>query len=87
MLDGLKLAPLGLAGISGETGAGEDGEDLSYSSSEKVKSNCYSSRSSSSEQFSTINPSRGGELLATGNPSASLTVLVPAPLDRMIVGG
>jgi hypothetical protein len=66
---------LGLAGISGETGAGEDGEDLSYSSSEKVKSNCSSSRSSSSKQFSIINSSRGGELLATGNPFASLTVL------------
>lgn len=87
MLDGLKVAPLGLAGGSGATGAGKDGEDPSLSSSEKVKSICSSSSSSSSKQTSSINPSKGGELLATGDPFASLTVLVSAPLDEKIAGG
>jgi hypothetical protein len=83
----LKLAPLGLAGISGVTGAREDGGDLSYSSSKIVKFNCSSSRSSSSKQSSTINPSRGGELLSTGDLSTSLSVLVPVPLNEMTTGG
>ena len=61
--------------------------DISSSSSEKVKSTCSSSKSSSLEQSSTINPTRGGELLATGDPFASLTVLVPAPLDEKTIGG
>ena len=87
LLDGLKLAPLGLTGISGVTGAREDGGDLSYSFSKIVKFNCSSSRSSSSEQSSTINPSRGGELLSTRDPSTSLSVLVPVPLDEMIAEG
>jgi len=87
LLDGLKLALLGLVGISRVTGAREDGGDLSYSSLKKVKSNCSSSRSSSSEQSSTINTSRGGELLSTGDPSASLIVLVPVPLDEMTAWG
>jgi hypothetical protein len=52
-----------------------------------VKSNCSSSRSSSSEQSSTINTSRGGELLSTGDPSAFLIVLVPVPLDEMTAWG
>jgi hypothetical protein len=52
-----------------------------------VKSTCSSSKSSSLEQSSTINPARGGELLATGDPFASLTVLVPASLDEKTIGG
>jgi hypothetical protein len=87
LLYGLKLAPLGRAGISRVTGAREDGGDLSYYSSKIVKFNCSSSRSSSLEQSSTINPSRGGELLSTGDPSTSLSVLVPVPLDEMTAGG
>lgn len=86
-MDGLKLASLGLAGSSRVTGVEEDGKDPSSSSSKKVKSICSSSSSSSSEQSSTINPSKGGELLATGDPFASLIVLVPAPLDEKTVEG
>ena len=97
LLNGLKMAPLGLAGSSGVTGVGEDGSsgvtgvnedggDLSYSSSEQEKSSCSSSRSSSSEQSSTRKPSRDAFVLSTGDPFASLAVLVPAPLDGMTAG-
>jgi hypothetical protein len=69
------------------TGAGEDGENPSSSSSKKAKSICSSSSSSSLDQSSSINPSRGGELLATGDPFTSLTVLVHVPLDEKTIGG
>jgi hypothetical protein len=92
-LDGIKVAPLELAGGSvatraGEdggsrlTGAGEDGGgDASYSSSETS-----SSKASSSEQPSSRDPSREAFVLSTGDPSVSLSVLVPAPLEVMTVG-
>jgi len=93
------VAPLELAGGSVTTGVGEDGGsgltgaredgggDASYSSSEQEKSSCSSSRSSSSEQPSSRNPSRVAFVLSTRDPSVSLAVLVPAPLDVMTVGG
>jgi hypothetical protein len=98
ILDGLDSTPLGFSGETGasedeicgnseETGAGEDGGDLSYSSSEQEKSSCSSSRSSSSEQSSTGNPSRDAFVLFFEDPSASLAVLVPSPLEALTTGG
>ena len=81
--NGSTLAPLGLIGITGMAGAREDGEDFSYFSLEKVKSNY----SSSSKQPSTRNPSIDVDLLATSDPSPSLMVLRPAPLVGMTAGG
>jgi len=97
IFDGLDSTSLGFVGdtvVAGDwesgdsevTGAGEDGGDLSYSSSEQEKTSCSSSRSSPSEQSSTRNPSRDAFVLSIGDPSASLAVLVPAPLDVMTAG-
>jgi len=96
-LDEIKVAPLELAGGSVATGAGEDGGsgltragedgggDALYSSSEQEKSRCSSSKASSSEQLSSRDPSRKAFVLSTGDPSVSLSVLVPAPLEVMTV--
>jgi len=98
IFDGLDSTPLGFAGdirMAGDgedgnsevTGVGEDGEDLLYSSSEQEKSSCSLSRSSPSGQSSTRNPSRDTFVLFIEDPSASLAVLVPAPLDVLTVEG